>query len=170
MNGFYTRDGLGRTGDIQRPEAFALATAPFRAHVFTAALWYGGGDRAYAERVYRRTFANLFLSGAEVRRVSAGRALAAALQDLERPRVLDEPKPTGRRPDYWEVVSDMAPDHAIPMLLVGVLGLSYEQVADALDVRRDDVRRRVFLARDTIVRRLGLSAALHAETAAHLPG
>jgi DNA-directed RNA polymerase specialized sigma24 family protein len=55
------------------------------------------------------------------------------------------------------------------MLLVGVLGLSYEQVADALDVRRDDVRRRVFLARDTIVRKLGLAAAMHAETAAHLP-
>ena len=102
-----------------------------------------------------RTFALLFPSGSEVRRVSAGRALAKALHEIERPRVIAEPKPTARRPEYSEVVSDMAPDHAIPMLLVGVLGLSYGQVADALDVRYDDVRRRVFLARDTIVRRLG---------------
>ncbi len=146
-----------------------MASAPFRAHVFTAALWYGGSDRAYAERVYRRTFALLFASGTEVRRVSAGRALAKALHEIERPRVSDVPRPTPRRPDYSEIVSGMAPDHAIPMLLVGVLGLSYGQVADALDVKYDDVRRRVFLARDTIVRRLGLHAALHAETAAHLP-
>ncbi len=45
-------------------EAFATASAPFRAHVYTAALWYGGSDRAYADRVYRRTFADLFASGA----------------------------------------------------------------------------------------------------------
>ncbi len=160
--------GLGKTADISRVEQFANASAPFRAHVFTAALWYGGSDRQYAERVYRRTFTLLFQSGSEVRRVSAGRALAKALHEIERPRVIAEPKPTARRPEYSEVVSGMAPDHAIPMLLVGVLGLSYGQVADALDVRYDDVRRRVFLARDTIVRRLGLHAALHAETAAHL--
>ena len=161
--------GLGKTSDNTRVEQFATASAPFLAHVFTAAMWYGGSDRAYAERVYRRTFSLLYASGHEVRRVSAGRALAKALHEIERPRVIAEPKPTARRPDYSEVVSGMAPDHAIPMLLVGVLGLSYGQVADALDVRYDDVRRRVFLARDTIVRRLGLRAALHAETAAHLP-
>jgi DNA-directed RNA polymerase specialized sigma24 family protein len=160
---------LGKPADISRVEEFAIASAPFRAHVFTAALWYGGSDRAYAERVYRRTFALLFASGSEVRRVSAGRALAKALNEIERPRVIGEAKPVVGRPEYSEVVSGMAPDHAIPMLLVGVLGLSYGQVADALDVRFDDVRRRVFLARDTIVRRLGLHAALHAETAAHLP-
>jgi hypothetical protein len=160
---------LGKSSDISRVEEFAMASAPFRAHVFTAALWYGGSDRGYADRVYRRTFSLLYASGSEVRRVSAGRALAKALAEIERPRVIAEPKPTARRPDYSEVVSVMAPDHAIPMLLVGVLGLSYNQVADALDVRCDDVRRRVFLARDTIVRRLGLHAALHAETAAHLP-
>jgi DNA-directed RNA polymerase specialized sigma24 family protein len=169
LNRFYTRAGLGKSSDISRVEQFATASAPFRAHVFTAALWYGGSDRAYAERVYRRTFALLFASGSEVRRVSAGRALAKALQEVERPRLTSQPTPTARRPDYSEIVSGMAPDHAIPMLLVGVLGLSYEQVADALDVRFDEVRRRVFLARDTIVRRLGLHAALHAETAAHLP-
>ena len=160
--------GLEKATDISRVEQFANASAPFRAHVFTAALWYGGSNRAYAERVYRRTFALLFASGSEVRRVSVGRALAKALHEIERPRVIVEPVPAARRPDYSEVVSGMAPDHAIPMLLVGVLGLSYGQVADALDVRYDDVRRRVFLARDTIVRRLGLHAALHAETAAQL--
>jgi len=149
-------------------EAFTTASAPFRAHVYTAALWYGGSDRAYADRVYRRTFAGLFASGDEVRRMTTGRALATALLALERPHVIHT-VPTARRPDYSEVVALMAPDHAIPMLLVGVLGLSYEQVADALDLRHDEVRRRVFLARDTIVRRLGLAAALHAETAAHLP-
>jgi DNA-directed RNA polymerase specialized sigma24 family protein len=168
LNRFYTRAGLGKSADISRVEQFATASAPFRAHVFTAALWYGGSDRAYAERVYRRTFALLFASGSEVRRVSAGRALAKALQEVERPRVTGQPTPPARRPDYSEIVSGMAPDHAIPMLLVGVLGLSYEQVADALDVRFEEVRRRVFLARDTIVRRLGLHAALHAETAAQL--
>jgi DNA-directed RNA polymerase specialized sigma24 family protein len=169
LNQFYTRPGLGNSVDISSVEQFAMASAPFRAHVFTAALWYGGSDRAYAERVYRRTFSLLFSSGTEVRRVSAGRALATALNEIDRPRVTALPKPAVRRPDYSEVVSVMAPDHAIPMLLVGVLGLSYGQVADALDVRYDDVRRRVFLARDTIVRRLGLHAALHAENAAHLP-
>jgi DNA-directed RNA polymerase specialized sigma24 family protein len=159
---------VGRPGDTTRADAFEAAAAPFRAHVFTAALWYGGSDRTYADRVYRRTFADLYATGCEVRRVSTGRALAHALLQVDRPRVTST-VPTGRRPDYSEVVSAMAPEHAIPMLLVGVLGLTYEQVADALEIRRDDVRRRVFLARDTIVRRLGLSAALHAETAAHLP-
>ena len=168
MNRFYTRAGLARPGDTSRADAFEQASAPFRAHVFTAALWFGGSDRAYADRVYRRTFADLYAEGCEVRRVSTGRALAHALIEVERPRV-SYAAPTGRRPDYSEVVSTMAPEHAIPMLLVGVLGLSYEQVADALDIRREDVRRRVFLARDTIVRKLGLAAAMHAETAAHLP-
>jgi len=168
VNRFYTRAGLARPGDTSRADAFEQASAPFRAHVFTAALWYGGSDRAYADRVYRRTFSDLYAAGCEVRRVSTGRALAHALIEVDRPR-LSYAAPTGRRPDYSEVVSSMAPEHAIPMLLVGVLGLSYEQVADALDVRREDVRRRVFLARDTIVRRLGLAAAMHAETAAHLP-
>ena len=97
--------GLGKTADISRVEQFAMASAPFRAHVFTAALWYGGSDRAYAERVYRRTFSLLYSSGSEVRRVSAGRALAKALHEIERPRVIAEPKPTARRPDYSEVVS-----------------------------------------------------------------
>lgn len=160
--------GLARPGDSSSADAFEAASAPFRAHVFTAALWYGGSDRAYAERVYRRTFSDLYAERCEVRRVSTGRALAHALTEIARPRVTST-VPSGRRPDYSEVVSAMAPEHAIPMLLVGVLGLSYEQVADALDIRRDDVRRRVFLARDTIVRKLGLAAALHAETAAHLP-
>jgi DNA-directed RNA polymerase specialized sigma24 family protein len=168
MNRFYTRARVGRPGDTTRADAFEAASAPFRAHVFTAALWYGGSDRTYAERVYRRTFADLYATGSEVRRVSTGRALAHALVQVDRPRVTST-VPTGRRPDYSEVVSAMAPEHAIPMLLVGVLGLTYEQVADALEIRRDDVRRRVFLARDTIVRKLGLAAALHAETAAHLP-
>jgi DNA-directed RNA polymerase specialized sigma24 family protein len=149
-------------------EAFTTASAPFRAHVYTAALWYGGSDRAYADRVYRRTFTELYASGDEVRRMTTGRALANVLLEVERPR-FTVTVPTARRPDYSHVVALMAPDHAIPMLLVGVLGLSYAQVADALDLRRDDVRRRVFLARDTIVRKLGLAAALHAETAAHLP-
>ena len=168
MNRFYTRAGLARPGDSSRVEAFTTASAPFRAHVYTAALWYGGSDRAYADRVYRRTFTELYASGDEVRRMTTGRALANVLLEVERPR-FTVTVPTARRPDYSQVVALMAPDHAIPMLLVGVLGLSYAQVADALDLRRDDVRRRVFLARDTIVRKLGLAAALHAETAAHLP-
>jgi DNA-directed RNA polymerase specialized sigma24 family protein len=168
VNRIYTRAGLARPVDTSRADAFEAASAPFRAHVFTAALWYGGSDRTYADRVYRRTFADLFAEGCEVRRVSTGRALAHALTVVDRPRVTST-VPTGRRPDYSEVVSAMSPEHAIPMLLVGVLGLSYDQVADALDIRPADVRRRVFLARDTIVRKLGLAAAMHAETAVLLP-
>ena len=159
---------MGKTADISRVEQFATASAPFRAHVFTAALWYGGSDRAYAERVYRRTFALLFQSGSEVRRVSAGRALAKALNEIERPRVAAEPKPTARRPSTPRSSRAWRPTTPSRCCWSACSASPTTRSADALDVRYDDVRRRVFLARDTIVRRLGLRAALHAETAAQL--
>ena len=87
------------------------------------------GTPASAAEVYRRTFTDLYSEGCEVRRVSTGRALAHALIEVDRPRVTYA-VPTGRRPDYSEVVSSMAPEHAIPMLLVGVLGLSYKPKTD----------------------------------------
>ncbi len=158
------------TIDTPPVQAFARATEPYRASVYSAALWYGGGDRRHAQRVYGRTFALLERRGEEVRRVNVARALGQALLQIPRPRRPLEPssRRTSRR--YWEIMAALAPEHAVPMLLVGVLGLTHAQAADALALQPRDVRRRISLGRDTIVRRLGITVALEAERVAELPG
>jgi hypothetical protein len=158
------------TIDTPPIQAFARATEPFRAPVYTAALWYGGGDRRHAERVYQTTFALLTRSGEDVGRQAVARSLAASLLRVPRPRRPLEHLWRRRGPSYWEIVAGLAPDHAIPILLVGVLGLTHEQAAEALGLRSADVRRRIFLGRDTVVRRLGITVALEADRVAELPG
>ncbi len=110
----------------------------------------GDGELYYLMRVLRNTFLTS-------RRTASRRPLTVAtLEDV----VAADPKPMGRPDQALEVqelystIAGLAEDFRLALVAVDVLGLSYREAAEALQVREATITTRLFRARKQVVERL----------------
>jgi RNA polymerase sigma-70 factor, ECF subfamily len=125
----------------------------------------GDDELYYLMRVLRNTF----LTG----RRTAGRrpVTVATLEDV----VTEDPKPMGRPERALEVqevyatIAELPEDFRMAIVAVDVLGLSYREAAQALNVREATITTRLFRARKQVATRLAPPAGAEGGHAAADP-
>jgi len=79
----------------------------------------------------------------------------AALDDVAPFEVLDQPVERLETIDaLWRAVNDLNPDLRMALLLRDVVGLPYNEIADALEITLATVKWRIFKAREEVARAL----------------
>lgn len=116
------------------------------------------GDVEVAERLFAEVWKAAYQSFPEPGEpvVVLGRHLSSAFRRGARgPGGAAE----GDKPTFSVAVGSLAPEYRLPLLLKDGHGLSYEQIAAALDIPQPTVRARVARGRTLLGSRLGLKAA-----------
>ena len=156
------------------------------------AAWALSGSREDAEDLVQETFArvlakprtlhgeselhyllralrNTFLTG---RRTAARRpATVATLEDVAAadPRPMGQPERALEVAEVYEAIAALPEDFRLVLIAVDVLGLSYREAADALQIREATVTTRLFRARRRISGRLLADAAAPQQRQEPLP-
>jgi RNA polymerase sigma-70 factor (ECF subfamily) len=77
--------------------------------------------------------------------------LSVALDDIPPLEVVDAPLETVEAMDaVWRSVADLTPDLKMALLLRDVVGLSYSEIADALEITLATVKWRIYKAREEV--------------------
>jgi RNA polymerase sigma-70 factor (ECF subfamily) len=156
-------------------DAFAAIMRQYERVVFTYVLRLVR-DRQLAEDLTQEIFFRAFRS---LKRFSSKSLFTTWLFTLAKNRVIDELRAIERRPQgvdleqvpalrtaeapdevretmdaVWRVVGSLNPDLKMALLLRDVVGLSYEEVADTLEITVSTVKWRIYVARDRVQRAL----------------
>jgi len=133
-----------------REDAEDLVQETFARVLARPRVLHGDGELYYLMRVLRNTFLTS-------RRTASRRPVTVAtLEDV----VAADPKPMGRPDRALEVqelyatIAGLAEDFRLALVAVDVLGLSYREAADALQVGEATITTRLFRARKQVVERL----------------
>jgi RNA polymerase sigma-70 factor (ECF subfamily) len=152
--------------------AFAEILRAYRAPVFTYVVRVVG-NRALAEDLTHEIFLRVFQG---LPRFSHRSKFTTWLFQVTKNRVLDELRAQERRPHVsatlddvpslealgmpegqaetmdtlWRAVDDLTPDLKMSLLLRDVVGLSYSEIADSLEVTLATVKWRIFKAREEV--------------------
>ena len=114
----------------------------------------GGNELHYLMGALRNTFL------INVRTRSRRPAVVAQIDEL----VAADPRPTGRPDRMIEIselygaIAELGQDFRLALVAVDIIGLSYREAADALDVKEATLTTRVFRARKSLARSLGVPA------------
>ena len=171
--------------------AFSIIVRSYETPVFNYVLRMVG-DRSLAEDLTQDIFLRVFqaIPGFSLRcrfttwlfQVSKNRVLdelralerrpqsPVAVDDLPPLDVLDAPPERVETIDaVWRAVGDLNPDLKMALLLRDVVGLSYNEIADSLEITLATVKWRIYKARDEVqvaLAREGISASSGREAAA----
>jgi RNA polymerase sigma-70 factor (ECF subfamily) len=153
--------------------AFSDLVHTYRTPVFNYVLRLVG-DRALAEDLTQEVFLRVFRG---LPRFSFRCKFSSWLFQLTKNRVLDELRATERRPRavvdladipplevadapferretvaaMWQAIEGLPADLKMPLLLRDVVGLSYTEIADVLEITLSTVKWRIFKARERVV-------------------
>ena len=166
---------LGVLRKAQRGDerAFSLILRAYETPVFNYVLRLVGGDRALAEDLTQEVFLRVYqgLPGFSDRsrfttwlfQVTKNRVLDELRASERRPRalvaiddiapleVLDAPFERVEAMDaVWRSVADLTPDLKMALLLRDVVGLSYTEIADSLEITLATVKWRIYKAREEV--------------------
>ena len=156
-------------------DAFAAIMRQYERAVFTYVLRIVR-DRPLAEDLTQEIFFRAFRS---LKRFSSKSLFTTWLFQLARNRVIDELRAIERRPRgvdleqvptlrtaempadvretvdaVWRAVGSLNADLKMALLLRDVVGLSYEEIADTLEITLSTVKWRIYVARDRVQRAL----------------
>jgi len=166
---------LGVLRKAQRGDerAFSLILRAYETPVFNYVLRLVGGDRALAEDLTQEVFLRVFQG---LPKFSLRSKFTTWLFQVTKNRVLDELRATERRPRalvalddiaplevldqpverleeidaLWRAVENLSTDLKMALLLRDVVGLSYTEIADALEVTLATVKWRIYKAREMV--------------------
>jgi RNA polymerase sigma-70 factor (ECF subfamily) len=164
--------------------AFAIIVRSYETPVYNYVLRLCGGDRALAEDLTQEVFLRVFQG---LPRFSLRCKFTTWLFQVTKNRVLDELRARERRPHatvtlddapylemldqpverveaidgLWRAINELSDDLKMALLLRDVVGLSYNEIADSLEVTLATVKWRIFKAREDVqhaMARQGLTA------------
>jgi RNA polymerase sigma-70 factor (ECF subfamily) len=166
---------LGVLRKAQRGDerAFSLILRAYETPVFNYVLRLVGGDRALAEDLTQEVFLRVFQG---LPKFSLRSKFTTWLFQVTKNRVLDELRASERRPRalvalddiaplevldqpverleeidaLWRAVENLSTDLKMALLLRDVVGLSYSEIADALEVTLATVKWRIYKAREEV--------------------
>jgi RNA polymerase sigma-70 factor (ECF subfamily) len=166
---------LGVLRKAQRGDerAFTLILRAYETPVFNYVLRLVGGDRALAEDLTQEVFLRVFQG---LPKFSLRSKFTTWLFQVTKNRVLDELRASERRPRalvalddiapvevldqpverleeidaLWRAVENLSTDLKMALLLRDVVGLSYTEIADALEVTLATVKWRIYKAREEV--------------------
>jgi RNA polymerase sigma-70 factor (ECF subfamily) len=166
---------LGVLRKAQRGDerAFSLILRAYETPVFNYVLRLVGGDRALAEDLTQEVFLRVFQG---LPKFSLRSKFTTWLFQVTKNRVLDELRASERRPralvaiddiaplevldapierleeidTLWRAVENLSTDLKMALLLRDVVGLSYTEIADALEVTLATVKWRIYKAREEV--------------------
>ena len=166
---------LGVLRKAQRGDerAFSLILRAYETPVYNYVLRLVGGDRALAEDLTQEVFLRVFQG---LPKFSLRSKFTTWLFQVTKNRVLDELRATERRPRalvalddiaplevldqpverleeidaLWRAVENLSTDLKMALLLRDVVGLSYTEIADALEVTLATVKWRIYKAREEV--------------------
>ena len=166
---------LGVLRKAQRGDerAFSLILRAYETPVFNYVLRLVGGDRALAEDLTQEVFLRVYQG---LPKFSLRSKFTTWLFQVTKNRVLDELRASERRPRalvaiddiaplevldapierleeidaLWQAVENLSTDLKMALLLRDVVGLSYTEIADALEVTLATVKWRIYKAREEV--------------------
>jgi RNA polymerase sigma-70 factor (ECF subfamily) len=187
---------LGVLRKAQRGDerAFSLILRAYETPVFNYVLRLVGGDRALAEDLTQEVFLRVFQG---LPKFSLRSKFTTWLFQVTKNRVLDELRASERRPralvaiddiaplevldapierleeidTLWQAVENLSTDLKMALLLRDVVGLSYTEIADSLEVTLATVKWRIYKAREEVqiaLVREGVSFGVEPATAEQL--
>ena len=187
---------LGVLRKAQRGDerAFSLILRAYETPVFNYVLRLVGGDRALAEDLTQEVFLRVFqgLPGFSLRskfttwlfQVTKNRVLdelrarerrpqaVVSIEDAPRLELVDPPVERLEEIDaLWRAVQELSTDLKMALLLRDVVGLSYTEIADSLEVTLATVKWRIYKAREEVqiqLAREGISFGTEPVTAEQL--
>ncbi len=166
---------LGVLRKAQRGDerAFSLILRAYETPVFNYVLRLVGGDRALAEDLTQEVFLRVYQG---LPKFSLRSKFTTWLFQVTKNRVLDELRASERRPRalvalddiaplevldqpvermeeidaLWRAVEELSTDLKMALLLRDVVGLSYTEIADSLEVTLATVKWRIYKAREEV--------------------
>ena len=166
---------LGVLRKAQRGDerAFSLILRAYETPVFNYVLRLVGGDRALAEDLTQEVFLRVFQG---LPKFSLRSKFTTWLFQVTKNRVLDELRASERRPralvalddiaplevldapverleeidTLWRAVENLNVDLKMALLLRDVVGLSYTEIADSLEITLATVKWRIYKAREEV--------------------
>jgi RNA polymerase sigma-70 factor (ECF subfamily) len=146
--------GVLRKAQRGDERAFSLIVRAYEVPVFNYIMRLVGGDRALAEDLTQEVFIRVFQG---LPKFSLRSKFTTWLFQVTKNRVLDELRASERRPRalvaiaaLWAAVENLNTDLKMALLLRDVVGLSYNEIADALDTTLATVKWRIFKAREEV--------------------
>jgi RNA polymerase sigma-70 factor (ECF subfamily) len=166
---------LGVLRKAQRGDerAFSLILRAYETPVFNYVLRLVGGDRSLAEDLTQEVFLRVYQG---LPKFSLRSKFTTWLFQVTKNRVLDELRASERRPRalvaiddiaplevldapierleeidaLWRAVQELSTDLKMALLLRDVVGLSYTEIADSLEVTLATVKWRIYKAREEV--------------------
>ena len=165
--------GVLRKAQRGDERAFSLILRAYETPVFNYVLRLVGGDRALAEDLTQEVFLRVFQG---LPKFSLRSKFTTWLFQVTKNRVLDELRASERRPRalvalddvaplevldqpverleeidaLWTAVEGLSTDLKMALLLRDVVGLSYTEIADSLEVTLATVKWRIYKAREEV--------------------
>jgi RNA polymerase sigma-70 factor, ECF subfamily len=171
---------LGVLRKAQRGDerAFSLILRAYETPVFNYVLRLVGGNRSLAEDLTQEVFLRVYQG---LPKFSLRSKFTTWLFQVTKNRVLDELRASERRPRsvvaiddiaplevldapierleeidaLWRAIEDLSTDLKMALLLRDVVGLSYTEIADSLEITLATVKGRIYKAREEVQLALG---------------
>ena len=165
--------GILRKAQKGDERAFSIILRMYETPVYNYVLRLVGGDRSLAEDLTQEVFLRVFQG---LPRFSSRSKFTTWLFQVTKNRVLDELRATERRPRavvqledapglevvdapmerveaidaLWRAVDGLPTDLKMALLLRDIVGLSYNEIADSLEITLATVKWRIFKAREEV--------------------
>jgi RNA polymerase sigma-70 factor (ECF subfamily) len=165
--------GVLRKAQRGDERAFTLIVRAYETPVYNYVVRLVGGDRVLAEDLTQEVFLRVFQG---LPKFSLRSKFTTWLFQVTKNRVLDELRANERRPRLsvaledipplevvdaplenveamdavWRSVGNLTPDLKMALLLRDVVGLSYTEIADALEITLATVKWRIYKAREEV--------------------
>ena len=165
--------GVLRKAQRGDERAFTLIVRAYETPVYNYVVRLVGGDRVLAEDLTQEVFLRVFQG---LPKFSLRSKFTTWLFQVTKNRVLDELRANERRPRLsvalddipplevvdaplenveamdavWRSIGDLTPDLKMALLLRDVVGLSYTEIADSLEITLATVKWRIYKAREEV--------------------
>ena len=165
--------GVLRKAQRGDERAFTLIVRAYETPVYNYVVRLIGGDRVLAEDLTQEVFLRVFQG---LPKFSLRSKFTTWLFQVTKNRVLDELRANERRPRFsvalddiaplevvdtplenveamdavWRSVGNLTPDLKMALLLRDVVGLSYTEIADSLEITLATVKWRIYKAREEV--------------------
>jgi len=170
--------GVLRKAQRGDERAFSLILRAYETPVFNYVLRLVGGNRSLAEDLTQEVFLRVYQG---LPKFSLRSKFTTWLFQVTKNRVLDELRASERRPRsvvaiddiaplevldapierleeidaLWRAIEDLSTDLKMALLLRDVVGLSYTEIADSLEITLATVKWRIYKAREEVQLALG---------------